>query len=175
MKSRSGPSDNDHEGNKSDDYSNNRCPVPSDIEETTQGKKRRAGKGVHQSPPRKRSKYSDLPADIEKALDLITSHLEDASRPRRWQDDFDSKARAIEQKFKIQEGEVLLYGQELQTVKQKLLNEISTTERLGAENADLREKLEEARALAERKGDEMKNWRTMLRTMIGTADGPPLH
>ncbi|KIN01619.1 hypothetical protein OIDMADRAFT_144298 [Oidiodendron maius Zn] len=174
MKNRSVPSDNDHDRNKSENHSNNQTAIPSNIQDPTQGKIRRTGKGVHKSPPRKRSKYSDLPKDIEKALDLITSRLEEASRSRRWQDDVDGKARAMEQKVKIQEGEVLLCRQELHTVKQQLLNEVTTTERLRAENADLREKLEEARTLAERKENEMKNWQAMLRTVMGSGDGPPL-
>lgn len=139
--------------------------------ETAQNKVRRTGKGIHKSPTRKRSKYSDLPRDVEKALELITSRLEDASRSRRSQDDVDSKAQAMEQKLKIQEGEALLSRQELQAVKQKLFNEVSNVDRLKAENADLREKLHEARGLAEQKENELKNWQGMLRTMIGSSGG----
>jgi regulator of replication initiation timing len=171
LKSRSGPSDNDHEISKSHVHNQNRPVMSTAALETAQNKVRRTGKGIHKSPTRKRSKYSDLPRDVEKALELITSRLEDASRSRRSQDDVDSKAQAMEQKLKIQEGEALLSRQEMQAVKQKLFNEVSNVDRLKAENADLREKLHEARGLAEQKENELKNWQGMLRTMIGSSGG----
>ena len=171
MKNRSGLSENEQANNKMDNDSNAQPPIASPVLETAHRKTRRAGKRTQKSPTRKRSKYSDLPKDLEKALDLITSNLEGASRSKKSQDDVDNKARAMEQKLRIQDGEVLLIRQELQAVKQKLLNEVSSADILRTENAELREKLQEARALAEQKDTELRNWQGMLRNMIGNSDG----
>ena len=171
MKNRSGLSDNDHDKSKTDNHDNARPPIPSPVLETAHGKTRRGGTRTQRSPARKRSKYSDLPKDLEKALELITSNLEGASRSKKSQDDVDSKARIMEQKLRIQDGEVLIIRQELQAVRQKLLDEVSSADILRAENAKLCEKLQETRELVEQKENDLKNWQGMLRTMIGNVDG----
>jgi hypothetical protein len=115
---------------------------------------------------RKRSKYSSLPKDIEKALDLIASHLEDMSQVRKSQDDIEIRSRDLEQKVRMQEGKVVICRQELQVLSRRLAEEVSSTDKLRAENAEFRKQLQDTRALADIKENEMKNWRNMLRTMM---------
>lgn len=45
----------------------------------------------NKSPPRKRYKYSDVPVDVENALDLIRSHLYNVSQSRKSQDDVEDR------------------------------------------------------------------------------------
>lgn len=150
-----------------------RPAASSSVPEIVHSRARSTGKGgVRKSPQRKRSKYSDLPRDIERALDLIASHLGDSSQLRKSQEDAETKSRAGEQKMRIQEGELLICRQELQAVQQRLSIEISNVEKLRAENAELRQELLDSRKLAERKANEMKNWQSMLRTMMSNGEGP---
>lgn len=139
----------------------------------SQGKLRRPGRPRNKSPPRKRSKYSDLPSEVERAFDLIKSHLEGVSKNKRSHEDVENRAKILEQKMKIQEGEIFICHQELQAVKQKLSEEVSTTEKLKGENAALRKEVEELRELAQRKESQLKNWQNMLRTMVNTEEQIP--
>jgi hypothetical protein len=121
-------------------------------------------------PPRKRSKYSDLPKDIEKAMNLIAAQLEGVSKNRKYQDDIENKSRALEQKVKIQEGEVHIYRQELQCLKQKLANKSTETEKLRTGKAEIWKQLQDSRALSEARQNEMEKWQSMLRSMIYTRE-----
>ncbi|RFU29419.1 hypothetical protein B7463_g6940, partial [Scytalidium lignicola] len=143
----------------------------SSVPTTAKVKPYRAGKsagGRNKSPPRKRSKYSNLPSEVETAFDLIKSHLENASNGRKSQDDVENKAKTLEQKLKIQEGEMLISRQELQSVKQKLSVELSNAEQLKMENTTLRKEVQELQELVQKKENQIKSWQNMLRTMIGT-------
>jgi hypothetical protein len=171
LQSRSGICEKSHDNHELDDHKIPRHVTSSPAPETVPNKIRRIGKGGGKPSPRKRSKYSDLPRELEKALELITSHLGDATQSRKSKDDVESKSRALEQKMRIQEGEVLLCRQELHAVKQRLSSEAANVEKLRAENSNLRKELLEARVLAEKKESEMKNWQSMLRTMMGSAEG----
>jgi hypothetical protein len=170
LKNRTGRRDTENENDKPDNHSNSRPSVSSSVPEAATTRPRRAR--VQKSSSKKRSKYSELPKDLEKALELITSNLESVSRSRKSQDDGDTKARALEQQLRIQEGEVLICRQEIQAVKQRLLDEMSAADILRSENAELRQKLQDSQALAESKESELRNWQGMLRTMVGNRDGP---
>lgn len=138
-----------------------------------QGRPRRRGKAERtRSPLRKRSKYSELPVEIEKALDLIKDRLESASRYNMSRDDVKTEAQALEQKMKIREGELLLCRHELQSVKQKLSTETADMETVRAENVELRKEMQELRASAQITEDQLKNWQNMLRQMMGADSGP---
>jgi hypothetical protein len=142
--------------------------ISSCIPSTSRGKHRRTGKVAgSKSPPRKRYKYSDVPEDVENALDLIRNHLYSVSQSTKSQD-VDERAQVLEQKMKIQEGEMLICRQELQAMKQKLSVEVSNMETVRAENAELRQEVEELRAIAQKKEDQMKNRQHMFRTVVGT-------
>lgn len=171
MKDRAGMRDTENENEKPENHCNSRPSVSSPIPEAAPSRARRVGKRSQKSPSRKRSKYSDLPKDLEKALELITTNLESVSRSRISQDEGHTKARALEQQLRIQEGEVLICRQEIQAVKQKLLDEISVADILRSEIAELRQKLQESQASTESKENELRNWQDMLRTMIGNTAG----
>lgn len=171
LQSRSEISEKNHGSHELDDHKIPRHVTSSPAPETVPNKLRRIGKGGGRPSPRKRSKYSDLPKELEKALELIASHLGDSTQSRKSRDDVESKSRALEQKMRIQEGEVLLSRQELHAVKQKLSSEVAKVEKLKAENNDLRKELLEARVSAEKKESEMKNWQNMLRSMMASAEG----
>jgi hypothetical protein len=144
------------------------CSIPT----TLQSKPRRTGKMAgNKSPPRKRYKYSDVPADVENALDLIKNHIINVSQPRKSQVDEDEKAQILEQKLKIQEGQMLICRQELEAMKQKLSIELSNTEMVKVENAGLRKEIEELRAMGQKREDQMKNWQNMLRGVVGVEIG----
>ncbi|KAH8800495.1 hypothetical protein F5884DRAFT_554644 [Xylogone sp. PMI_703] len=143
----------------------------SSIPPTTQTKPYRAGKLVtkrNRSPPRKRSKYSNLPSEIEKAFDLIKNHLESVSNDRRSQDTAENEVKILEQKLRMKEGEMLICNQELQAVKGKLAAEQTNIENLKTENDILRTEIQELKEVAQKKDNQMKNWQNMLRTMVGT-------
>ncbi|PMD43885.1 hypothetical protein L207DRAFT_482494 [Hyaloscypha variabilis F] len=165
-------SDEVHSVEESTRHIQSHVGVASSIPSTSQSKPRRTGKLTgSESAPRKRYKYSDIPADVEKALDLIKNHLINVSQPRKSEVDVEDKAQVLAQKMKIQEGEMLICRQELQTVKQKLSIELSDAETLRAENADLRKEVQELRAMVRQKEDQMKNWQNMLRGVIGAEIG----
>jgi hypothetical protein len=153
-------------------HTQSQTAISGSIPITPHSKPRRTGKnGRQQSAPRKRYKYSDIPADVEKALDLIKNHLINVSQPRKSEVDVEDKAQVLAQKMKIQEGEMLICRQELQTVKQKLSIELSDAEMFRAENADLRKEVQELRAMVRQKEDQMKNWQNMLQGVIGAEIG----
>jgi len=146
--------------------------IPCSLTITPQSKPRRTGKITgNKTPPRKRYKYSDVPADIENALDLLQNHIFSISHARKSQVDVDEKAQVLEQKLKIQEGEMYLCRQELETVKQNLSIELSNMEMVKAENAELRKQVEELRAMGQKKEDQMKNWQSLLRGVVGAEIG----
>jgi hypothetical protein len=96
-----GVSESNDKNDRLEDHCNRYCAISSTAPETitskthyTEGSK---------PPSRKRSKYSSLPKDIEKALNLIMSHLEDASRSLNCQDDIKAQSQALEQKMRIRE------------------------------------------------------------------------
>jgi hypothetical protein len=155
--------------------SNNHPSTSSPVTTTTQLKPRNARKGRGsklKSLPRTRSKYSDLPNDIEKAMDLIKSHLGDVEQFKKSHNDAESMVQTLEQKTRIQDGEVLLCQQELQALKERLATEVSNTEKLRAENIELQKQLHDSYTLVERKETEMKNWQNMLRAMMAPGEDP---
>lgn len=133
----------------------------------TRTPERERGKRI---PSRKRSKYSSLPKDIEKALDLVLSHLGDMTQLRKSKEGIENRSRDLEQEVKIQEGKVRICRQELQALSQRLAEKVSMVEELRAKNAEYHKQLADARTLADSKDAEMKNWRNILHTMITTRE-----
>ncbi|KAE9376227.1 hypothetical protein N431DRAFT_332840 [Stipitochalara longipes BDJ] len=153
-------------------HAQSQTAISCSIQATSQSKSRRSGKMAgNKSPPRKRYKYSDVPADVENALDLIQNHILSVSQPRKSQIDVDGKAQVLEQKLKIQEGEMFLCRQELEAVKQKLTVEASTLEIVRAENAELRKEVEELRVMGQKRENQMKNWQNLLQGVVGAEIG----
>ena len=172
MENRTGSLDETQSGDESARHIQSHPPNSSSIPGKSQGRPRRRGKEERtKSPLRKRSKYSDLPADIEKALDLIKCHLESTSRYKMSQDDVKTELQALEQKMKIREGELLLCRQELQSAKQKLSTGTVDMEKVKAENVELRKETQELRASAQVKENQLNNWQKMLRQMVGADAG----
>jgi chromosome segregation ATPase len=126
---------------------------------------------VNKSHARRRLKYAELPRDIEKALDLVAGHLGNVSQIRKFKDNLEIKLPDVEQQVRIKAGEVLICRQELQKLKQKLADKDSRAEKIQMENAELRENLQDARALAKLQDDEMKSWQSTLRSMLGNREG----
>jgi len=97
MKNPTGPLEETRFGDEPTGHIQNHPANSSSIMGKSQGRPRRRGKEERaKSPLRKRSKYSDLPAEIEKALDLIKSHLEGASRHKLSQDDVKIEVQTLE-------------------------------------------------------------------------------
>jgi hypothetical protein len=153
-KPRPEPLDEVHFIENSTKHTQNQIAISCSTPITSQSKPRRTGKMAgNKSPPRKRYKYSDVPADVENALDLIKNHIINVSQPRKSPVDGDEKVQVLEQKLKIQEGQLLICRQELEAVKQKLSTELSNMEMVKAENAELHKEVEELRAMGQKRED----------------------
>ncbi|KAH8593815.1 hypothetical protein B0O99DRAFT_191556 [Bisporella sp. PMI_857] len=111
------------------------------------------------SPLRKKSKYSTLSAEVEKALSVIHSQLEAAALNSKADDSLLAKTKDLEQQLRIQEGQIKLASND--SSNQRLKNE-----RLQTENANLKAEVDRLTESLQRKEAELKDWRAKLRTMM---------
>ncbi|TVY37648.1 hypothetical protein LSUB1_G006782 [Lachnellula subtilissima] len=118
------------------------------------------------SPPRKKSKYSALSSDVDKALSLIQRELEKAAQIGRSEGDLEDQIEDLEQRLRIQDGQMLLSSRELELAQKNLAAERRHSETIRSEHAHYKEEVVRLKEAVE-KDAELREWRVRLRSMIG--------
>ncbi|KAI9828948.1 MAG: hypothetical protein M1819_006447 [Sarea resinae] len=127
--------------------------------------------------PSRRSRYSTLPDEVEGALSVIYRELESGAQWQGLSKDLSSKVQILDQQLKISDGRLVLARQELESrqssevvlLRRDLAAKQAEIEALDEQNRKLRSELDNIKAQAKSKDEEMDKWRSRLRMMI---DGP---
>ena len=119
-------------------------------------------------PPHKKSKYSALSKDIDKALSVIYSERETAAGYNKSEHNLESKVPALEQQLKMQCGQMRLTSRELELARSELAKEREEMAVMKVDDFELRQEIARLKEELQRKEDELKDWRLKLRSMIGT-------
>jgi len=141
-----------------------RLSAPENLQ--NRGKSRRT-KNSH-SPPRKKSKYSAFSSEVDKALSVIHRELEKAAQVGRSEGNLEDKIKNLEQRLRIQDGQMLLTTRELELAQRNLAAEHHHSETLRSEHAQCKDEVMKLREAVEKKDAELKDWRTKLRSMMGS-------
>ncbi|TVY57380.1 hypothetical protein LCER1_G004991 [Lachnellula cervina] len=131
----------------------------------SRGKSRRTKHSF--SPPRKKSKYSALSSEVDKALSVIQRELEKAAQIGRSEGTLEDKIKDLEQRLRIQDGQVLLSSRELELAQKNLAAEHRHSEIVRSEHAYYKEEVVRLQEAVEKKDAELTEWRMKLRSMIG--------
>ena len=131
----------------------------------SQGKSRRTKNSY--SPPRKKSKYSAFSSEVDKALSVIQRELEKAAQVGRSEGNLEDKIKDLEQRLRIQDGQMLLTTRELELAKKNLAAEHRHSEVLRSEHAHYKDEVMRLKEAVEKKDGELREWRVRLRSMIG--------
>ena len=145
--------------------SRSRPEEPSEFNKPTAHKK--PGRPRHQSPPRKKSKYSAFSKEVDKALSVIYGELEIAAGYGKSEGNLENKVQALEQQLKMQEQQMLLTGRELEFARKELAKEREESTVLKVDIFEIREENLRLKELVDRKENELNEWRVKLRSMIG--------
>ncbi len=116
------------------------------------------------SPPRKRSKYSSLSSEVDKALAVIQKELETAANVGRTEDKLREKVKSLEQQLKLKDGQIKLTERELGIARRKP----SQSDALKAELAEIKQQNAALKVEVEKKDAELQDWRTKLQGMLGS-------
>lgn len=119
------------------------------------------------SPPRKRSRYSALSSEVDKALSVMYAELETASASCKVEQDLQSKVQTLEQKLKVQDGQLLITRRELAWMRNQNADARPGINLLKVENVWLTEEIRKYKVMMQKKDDELNDWRARLRTMLG--------
>jgi len=122
-------------------------------------------------PPRKKSKYSALSTEVDKALSIIYTELETAAGYGKSEGTLHDKITALEQKLRVQEGQNALTSKELVIIKKELAREREEKKGLregGEQVRILRGENEKLRVSLGEKEKELNEWRDKLRVLIGS-------
>jgi hypothetical protein len=120
------------------------------------------------SPARKKSKYSAFSVEVDKALTVLYSELETAAQCGKAEGHLESKVLDLEQKLKLQDGQLMLSNRELDFARSHLTKEQAKSGVLKKENVELRDEVAKLREMVQQKDGELRDWRTKLRTMMGS-------
>ena len=120
------------------------------------------------SPPRKKSKYSAFSVEVDKALAVLYAELETAAQFGKAEGHLESKVLDLEQKLKLQDGQLLLSNRELDFARNHLTKEQAISGLLKKENVDLKNEVSKLQDQLQHKNDALRDWRTKLRTMVGS-------
>jgi hypothetical protein len=140
-----------------------RLSAPDNLQ--TRGKIRRTKNSY--SPPRKKSKYSAFSSEVDKALSVIHRELEKAAQVGRSEENFEDKIKDLEQRLRIQDGQMLLTTRELELAQRNLAAEHRHSEVLRSEHAQYKDEVMGLREAVEKKDAELRDWRAKLRSMMG--------
>lgn len=116
------------------------------------------------SPPRKRSKYSALSSDVDKALSVIQKELETAANIGRSEDSLRDKIQDLEQQLRLKDGQIMLAHRQLELAR--IGNGQSAQTK--AELAEMKQQNEVLKIQVEKKDAELRDWREKLKSMLGT-------
>lgn len=128
-------------------------------------KSKAAGKKAKSSysPPRKRSKYSNLSSEVDKALVVIQKELEKAAQVGKSEDVLQDRIQDLEQQLKLKDGQICLIQRELELARES-----------GTVSGELRRQLEEVKKRnaslvgdVESKDKELRDWREKLKGLLG--------
>lgn len=119
------------------------------------------------SPPRKKSKYSAFSSEVDKALAVIHRELEKAAQVGKSEGNLEDKIKDLEQRLRVQDGQMLLATRELDLAQKNLAAERRHAETFRSEHAQYREEAVRLREEVERKDAELRDWRSKLRSMMG--------
>lgn len=119
------------------------------------------------SPPRKRSKYSALSSDVDKALSVIQKELETAANVGRSEENLKDRIQDLEQQLRLKDGQIMLAHRELELAR----NGNGQSGQLKAELAEMKKQNEVLKMQAEKKDAELRDWREKLKSMLGTEMG----
>lgn len=110
--------------------------------------------------PKKRSKYSTLSSDVDKALALIQKQLETAANNKKSEDDLRDRIKALEQQLTLKDGQIALANRELDLARKGPSAWKDEVDSLKQQNASLRTELE-------KKDAELRDWREKLKGLLG--------
>lgn len=147
-----------------------RRPRPSDADFTQTQPARGKSKTTERSfgTPRKKSKYSAFSSEVDKALSVLHAELETAAEIGKSEDSLRNKIEALEQHVKMQDGQLKIRDREFTFVRSQLVKSREEPDRLKAENEELKREVVRLGQLVGLKDTELRDWRTKLRTMLGS-------